>query len=416
MEMIIDDELETEIDIVYSGELDNEVNLFQYPLVPKENLNSSSIHSISFNRQNALMKIEQNLDKRTLNQHSQKVSSTHTLIGERIEANTNLLIGVFRDNSFYLTPVANIFQFRHDFSKSEGANEVISTKKKVDRRDYRNTTNALVKNEKEEMDYSPLMIFNINSIESCSMIEKINSVGDRHLSKANAIKFLSKGGYYSLLLKYINDRSIIDELNEKAIPPDHSIEDTIFSSNKNNKGALMGLPMKSKDAMKDKGLINEDEDNRMHVDDDIMVSDQQSNRQRSDSSVLLSIVQTLFGKNDCLAYDKLLTDVIDRLKLKKDDSGQLGKLESEIKHICFITSNRICFLKTKGEDEETNTIRLKLLELLSLNNESGVKRAKVTSHLKESNVAFKANVVSSILNSIGKKGKNELWYLKDCSK
>ena len=41
--MDIDDELEAEIDVIYSGEFADEMSLMQFPLIPKDNFKQSSI-------------------------------------------------------------------------------------------------------------------------------------------------------------------------------------------------------------------------------------------------------------------------------------------------------------------------------------------------------------------------------------
>ena len=68
--MEIDDEIEEEIDIIYSGEFQNEVNLFQFPLIPKDNLKTETFNTLSINKDHSSMKLEVNIDPQYLDNRS----------------------------------------------------------------------------------------------------------------------------------------------------------------------------------------------------------------------------------------------------------------------------------------------------------------------------------------------------------
>ena len=60
--MDVDDELEAEIDVIYSGEFADEMSLMQFPLIPKDNFKQNSISALSVNRKSEALKIEKKID------------------------------------------------------------------------------------------------------------------------------------------------------------------------------------------------------------------------------------------------------------------------------------------------------------------------------------------------------------------
>ena len=212
--MEIDDEIEQEIDVIYSGEFGNEITLMQFPLIPNKSFNESSINSLSISSDNNQMILEKNLDINYLDSKSPNFSGTDILKGLKIEPETNQMMGVFKDNKLYLSPCTNIYQFKHDFSYFEDDKKEIQIKKK----DIKKKDNLIQQSYNDKDNFIKQILFNSNSIESYSKIDKITN--DSKVNIVNNSLFLSQDDYKNLLMKYINDKSITDILNEKAIPSD----------------------------------------------------------------------------------------------------------------------------------------------------------------------------------------------------
>jgi hypothetical protein len=213
--MEIDDEIEQEIDIIYSGEFQNEVNLFQFPLIPKDNLKTETFNTLSINKEHSSMKLDVNIDPQYLDNRAYNFSRTQTMKGEKIDSNTNLCIGIFKNGKLFLTPISNVYQFRHDFSSFE---KDITIKKK-DKRDFRN--NMIVEKENLNLEYIPYQLFQPNTIDSNQILDKISNID--YSNKYNNL--LNKEQYYDLLLKNIVDETVTGDYD---IP----IEDDFFD-NKN---------------------------------------------------------------------------------------------------------------------------------------------------------------------------------------
>ena len=146
MDIEEDDEVERELDIVYSGQFSNETKLFQFPLIPQSSMNIQNINSLNVNKDKSSMKIEMNIDQKYLDKNNYNAVPTQTLKGEKIENNSNLCLGMIKNNKLFLTPISQIFQFRHDFS-NVNKEKVIQTKNKKDKQEIKNLD--LKKEEKE---------------------------------------------------------------------------------------------------------------------------------------------------------------------------------------------------------------------------------------------------------------------------
>ncbi len=376
--MDIDDELEAEIDVIYSGEFADEMSLMQFPLIPKDNFKQSSIASLSVNRKSEALKIEKNIDINYLDQRAPNLTTKQVMNGQRIESNTNLTVGVFRNGALYLTPVSHIYQFRHDFSSIEDK-ELIQRRKKNDFRSQQ----QLPKKEDNEHEYVPLQMNYPNTIESCKAIEKIVSVDGYMEEEA---KFLSKEEYFNLLLKYINDKSITDELNEKSISPDY--EDYM-----NYKKKVKKEEKKEEQKQQQKEEID-------------------TNHNNQESSIVGEIIIKIFGKEECIGYDSLMNQICSELNIDKSEK-QVEQIKKEIENYCIIVSNNttqsnVCYLKNIG-DEEIKEIRYQLIEYLAGNN--GVKKQQIKTFLKEKNIILQDNKLNKLLKSIGEY-TNSQWVIK----
>ena len=123
MEIDDEDEVIGEYDVIYSGEHSDSITLMQYPLIPKGTLIENSINSLSINKKDKTLQMEKFIDINYLDQRAHNLTTVQMLNGQSIEQNTNLLVGVVRNGKMFLSPIANINQFRHDFSNLENEAE-----------------------------------------------------------------------------------------------------------------------------------------------------------------------------------------------------------------------------------------------------------------------------------------------------
>ena len=188
------DEVEREIDIVYTGQYSNDSKIFQFPLIPKNTMNLENINSLNVSENMKSMKMELNINQKYLDKNNYNAVPIHTLNGEKIENNSNLCLGMLKNNKLFLTPISQIFQFRHDFTD---VNKEKSIKIKKDKKDIKNL--SLKKEEKTEVKYIPLTIHQPNSIDSKIALERITTP-DGELTNAN---YMSKEEYFDFLLKYV---------------------------------------------------------------------------------------------------------------------------------------------------------------------------------------------------------------------
>ena len=216
MEIEDTDSIEKEFDIVYSGHFSNDAKIFQFPLIPKDSLNIENIHSLSISENLKNMKMEMKVDDKYLDKNNYNAIPFQNLKGEKIENNSNLCLGIIKNNKLILTPISQIFQFRHDFSDIN-KEKSISLKIKKEKKDTKNI--GIKKEEKEEIKYNNLSLYFPQSIDSKIALQKMTDLeGD--INKAN---IMTKDEYFNFLLKYV-------------ITPDSEIDtnDDFLSLYKNN--------------------------------------------------------------------------------------------------------------------------------------------------------------------------------------
>ena len=380
--MDIEDELEAEIDIMYSGEYSEEMSLLQFPLIPKDNFKQNSISSLSINRENEMLKIEKNIDINYLDQRAPNRSTVQVMNGQRIESNTNLVMGIFRNGTLYFTPVSHIYQFRHDFSSAED-NEI--TTQKRNKKDFRNQ--QVQKKETNEIEFTPMQIHYPNTIDSCKAIERIVSI-ENYME--GEVKFLQKDEYFNLLMKYINDKSITDELNEKAIPPDS--EDYMNYNKKKIK-----------------------RDTNIKKENDTIMSKmlEESNNKVKEETIVGEIIINTITPHDCVKYEDLIKYLYKELNVDPKNKEKVNQINKEIENYCFIctdniTNIKLCFLKNI-DDEEIQELRLKLIDYFAKNN--NIKKPQIKNILKECDVSIQDSKLNKLLKSFGEY-KNNVWVLK----
>ena len=382
--MEIDDEIEEEIDIIYSGEFQNEVNLFQFPLIPKDNLKTETFNTLSINKEHSSMKLDVNIDPQYLDNRAYNFSRTQTMKGEKIDSNTNLCIGIFKNGKLILTPISTVYQFRHDFSSFE---KDITIKKK-DKRDFRN--NMIVEKENLNLEYIPYQLFQPNTIDSNQILDKISNID--YSNKYNNL--LNKEQYYDLLLKNIVDETVTGDYD---IP----IEDDYFdnkniNSNQNSKNNNMIDIENNKNKDNQEGFID-------------------INVEKKNKSVIGGIIENtinnIFANYDCLFYGDLLELICNELKIDLTDDENVKKIRNEISNVCLVVKDEYCFLK--NIDDENNDIRLKLINYIS--KENGVKKQQIKNYLKENNLNIQENKLNKLMKTFSEYS-NSFWIIKTPSK
>ena len=189
-----------------------------------------------------------------------------------------------------------------------------------------------------------------------------------------------------MLLKYINDKSITDELNEKSISPDY--EDYM-----NYKKKVKKEEKKEEQKQQQKEEID-------------------TNHNNQESSIVGEIIIKIFGKEECIGYDSLMNQICSELNIDKSEK-QVEQIKKEIENYCIIVANNttqsnVCYLKNIG-DEEIKEIRYQLIEYLAGNN--GVKKQQIKTFLKEKNIILQDNKLNKLLKSIGEY-TNSQWVIK----
>jgi hypothetical protein len=225
------DELIDEIDILYNGELSEELFVMQYPLRPSDMPYQShaELSNLSLNTDNSNLKLTYTLDSKMKN-FDQQFSNTdyvQNLIGQKIDANTNYCIGVYKNNILYLNPVSNFMQFRNDFSHMEtneskkkkaesklGLNNLsvvtsVSTSQTHSRRDSisqgRETSLLPEKNENDPK-WQAMKFYKPDTIQSYQIKDKLYFDDNIKYSKAN---FVDDEEYFDFLFSNVNREPII---------------------------------------------------------------------------------------------------------------------------------------------------------------------------------------------------------------
>ena len=402
MEIDDEDEVIGEYDVIYSGEHADSITLMQYPLIPKGALIENSINSLSINKKDKTLQMEKFIDINYLDQRAHNLTTIQTLNGQSIEQNTNLLLGIVRNGKLFLSPISNINQFRHDFSNLENEAEKNSilhhhrNKKEQFSNSGVGSSKKIVSNKDEGNDahvnqYTKLELHLPGDIESVKVLDDIVNISDAYMN--SNVDYLTKEEYYDLLLKYINDKSVIDELNEKAIPPDNT---DIVPKRKFHKKK-----------------INQHEDVVMNNNRELSINEQEAiNNERGDKEMVINeMIGKLFGKNDCLYFDELVEKVCKEINVDaQDNKRDVERLKENIRKCCVVCKGDVCFLKRDGDgDDEINEIRLKLIEFIG--NGEGVKKQQIKTFVKEMNAEISDSKLTKILKSICDYS-NMLWSLK----
>jgi hypothetical protein len=389
MDIEENDEVEREIDIVLNDQFLNETKMFQFPLIPQSSMSSEKINSLNASEDMKSMKLQMNINKKYLDNINYDAVPINTLKGEKIENNYNLCLGMMRNNQLILTPISQVFQFRHDFSN-------INKERNLERKIKKEVKSINLKKEgKEEIKYNTLNVYQPQSIDSKIVLERIASP-EGEVQKAN---FMSKEEYFNLLLKYV-------------ITPDTSgdTNDDFLSLYKNT----------SKETFLD--TINEAKN------EDMIIDEEKQNKKRGFSSgidiiktnqtegsgngIVANIINNIFEGNECLFYDDLLLNIYNKINIAKNDEQKIAQIKKEIKDNCIIVKENICFIKNNDDNSDANAQKVRNLLITEIgNNENGLKKQQIKRLIEENGLTISDNKLTKLLQKICKYS-GSFWNIK----
>ena len=390
MEIEDTDSIEKEFDIVYSGHFSNDAKIFQFPLIPKDSLNIENIHSLSISENLKNMKMEMKVDDKYLDKNNYNAIPFQNLKGEKIENNSNLCLGIIKNNKLILTPISQIFQFRHDFSDIN-KEKSISLKIKKEKKDTKNI--GIKKEEKEEIKYNNLSLYFPQSIDSKIALQKMTDLeGD--INKAN---IMTKDEYFNFLLKYV-------------ITPDSEMDtnDDFLSLYKNNfsNSYLENVKEEEEDIIKkEKKSTKKSKGFNSGID---AIKKVNNEKKVENSSIVRNIINKIFENEECLIYDELLIKIIQNMNITENDKEKIEQIKKEIEANCILIKNQYCFLL--DNESEIKDIRNFLLKEIG-NNENGLKKQQIKKLIEQKGLTISDNKLSKLLQKICKYQGN-VWISK----
>jgi hypothetical protein len=407
MDIEENDEVEKEIDIVYSGQFSNESKLFQFPLVPKSSMNIENINSLSMSKDNMSMKMKLNIDKKYLDKNDYNAVPISFLKGEKIENNSNICIGFLKNDKLYLTSISQIFQFRQDFSNRNREKNVMIKK---DRKDSRNPSFKI--EEKIEEDYMPLTINQPNSIDSKIMIERIAQPGE--MKNAN---FMKKEEYFDFLFKYVISPESGGDSNEDYL--------SLYKNNSSKESFVDNIPeIKNEE---DNMIIEKENENKKEIKksnlkskgfnvgiESIKNNNNEKNlgKVENGNSFVCNIINNIYEENkdnESLYYNDLLTKICQKMSISNDDEEKIEQIKNEIEKNCIIVKENICFVKSNGDDNVQKVRNFLIKEIGNMDN--GMKKQQIKELIKQNGLSISDNKLTNLLKKICKNSGN-LWVIK----
>lgn len=401
------DEVEREIDIVYSGKYSDESKIFQFPLIPKSSMNIENINSLSKEANLKSLKMDLNIDQKYLDKNNYNAVPIKTLKGEKIENNSNICLGMLKNNKLYLIPVSQIFQFRQDFS-SINKEKTITIKK--DRKDIKNL--SFKKDENNEANYIPLTVHQPYSIDSKIMIERLT----QPLSELKNADFMKKEEYFNFLLKYVIAPESGGDSNDDNLS---------FYKNNFSKEFLDNVP-EEKNEEDNNMIIEKEKENGNEKDikksnskskgfnsgiDAIRNSNNEKNSKKIENGngFVSSIINGIYEDVECLYYDKLLEKICQNMNISKDDEENVEKIKKEIEENCIIVKENICFLKNKGDNDVLDVRNLLIREIGNMDNR--LKKQQIKKIIEQNGLSISDNKLKKLLPKICTQQGN-LWAIK----
>ena len=399
MDIDDNDEIEREIDIVYSGQFSNETKIFQFPLIPKNLMNIENINSLSISQNSKNMKMEMKIDEKYLDKNNYNAVPIQNLKGEKIENNSNLCLGIIKNNKLILTPISQIFQFRHDFSNVNKEKNIM-LKIKGGKKEQKNI--GIKKEEKDEMKFSPLSLYLPNSIESKIAMEKISNL-EGQPQKAN---FMNKDEYFNFMLKYvIIPDSEVDTNDDFLALYKNNFSNSIIESVKEEKNEDENIIIEEK--TKEEKKSSKKPRGFSHSIDSIRNNEKEIKSDKN-YSVMNNVINSIFENNDCISYDDLLVNICQKMKISNIDDEKINRVKKEIEENCILIKQKYCFLK--DNESEVKDVRNFLIKEIG-NNENGMKKQQIKRLIEQNGLNISDNKLTKLLQKICKYQGN-VWIIK----
>ena len=399
MDIDDNDEIEREIDIVYSGQFSNETKIFQFPLIPKNLMNIENINSLSISQNSKNMKMEMKIDEKYLDKNNYNAVPIQNLKGEKIENNSNLCLGIIKNNKLILTPISQIFQFRHDFSNVNKEKNIM-LKVKGGKKEQKNI--GIKKEEKDEMKFSPLSLYLPNSIESKIAMEKISNL-EGQPQKAN---FMNKDEYFNFMLKYvIIPDSEVDTNDDFLALYKNNFSNSIIESVKEEKNEDENIIIEEK--TKEEKKSSKKPRGFSHNIDSIRNNEKEI-KSDNNYSVMNNVINSIFENNDCISYDDLLVNICQKMKISNTDDEKINRVKKEIEENCILIKQKYCFLK--DNESEVKDVRNFLIKEIG-NNENGMKKQQIKRLIEQNGLNISDNKLTKLLQKICKYQGN-VWIIK----
>ena len=394
------DEIEQEFDIVYSGQFSNETKIFQFPLIPKNLMNLDNINSLSISQNSKSMKMEMKIDDRYLDKNNYNAVPIQNLKGEKIENNSNLCLGLIKNKKLIITPISQIFQFRHDFSNVNKEKNIL-IKVKGGKKEQKNI--GLKKEEKEETNYSPLSLHLPQSIDSKIMIEKISNL-EGEKQQAN---FMKKDEYFNFLLKYVITPVSEVDTNEDYLDSykniiTNSYLDSVKEENNEDDNMIIEEKVKEgkKSAKKAKGFNTGIEAIKNRINE--------KNLDNNNSSILNNVINNIFENEECITYDDLLVIICQRMNISNTDDEKMNQIKKEIQENCILIKQKYCFLK--DNESEVKEVRNFLIKEIG-DNANGLKKQQIKKLIEQNGLSISDSKLTKLLQKICKYQGN-VWTIK----
>ena len=399
MDIDDNDEIEREIDIVYSGQFSNETKIFQFPLIPKNLMNIENINSLSISQNSKNMKMEMKIDEKYLDKNNYNAVPIQNLKGEKIENNSNLCLGIIKNNKLILTPISQIFQFRHDFSNVNKEKNIM-LKIKGGKKEQKNI--GIKKEEKDEMKFSPLSLYLPNSIESKIAMEKISNL-EGQPQKAN---FMNKDEYFNFMLKYvIIPDSEVDTNDDFLALYKNNFSNSIIESVKEEKNEDENIIIEEK--TKEEKKSSKKPRGFSHSIDSIRNNEKEI-KSDNNYSVMNNVINSIFENNDCISYDDLLVSICQKMKISNTDDEKINRVKKEIEENCILIKQKYCFLK--DNESEVKDVRNFLIKEIG-NNVNGMKKQQIKRLIEQNGLNISDNKLTKLLQKICKYQGN-VWIIK----
>lgn len=213
-----EDELMEEIDVCLTNEFVEELHIFQYPLRPNDKPyggNHSELKNVMFNKDTANFKMTYDIEKNKNNfdtQYYDQKNFQQTLTGQKIESNTNYLLGVYKNNILYLNPVSSFVQFRNDFSHIEAAEaSKKKTREKMIVSQRKESINmGLSDNRDSESKWTNLKFYKRETIQGYQVYDKLYF---EETVQPNKLDYVDEDEYLNFFFSNVNKEVILDKSN-----------------------------------------------------------------------------------------------------------------------------------------------------------------------------------------------------------